>query len=323
MNEHQFSELSRVAREWVKADKRSKMWRNIFYGAIVAYMLVMLGIAMIPNAFNRDKEEFVAVVDIAGEILPGTNNSSKKLYPVLKAAFEDEHSKGVILRMNSPGGAPAQADLINRQIRRLAEKNGKPVIAVIEDICASGCYYIAVSADKIYANRTSIIGSIGVRLDTFGFTGLMRKLGIENRSMYAGEHKAFINPFGPEDREGREYFREQVLERTHQVFIETVREGRKGKLKEDDPLLFTGMVWLADGARKRGLIDGIGDVYQIAEKEFGTENIRRFEVKRPWYEALMKTAANERLVEMLRPLFSLMTEQQSAPVSTTDMPSMQ
>lgn len=313
MEEKQFDELTRLAREWLKANKRSMVWKNLFYGAIVLYVAVLLGVSVGPSLFKEKTKDFVAVVNIAGEILPGTNNSSQKLYPVLKAAFEDQHSKGVILRLNSPGGAPTQADLLNRQIRRLAEKNKKPVVAVVEDICASGCYYIAVAADKIYANPTSIIGSIGVRMDTFGFTELMDKLGVENRSMYAGKHKAFINPFGPKDTEGREYFRKEVLEQTYQVFINAVKTGRKGKLVENDPMLFTGMVWLADGAQKRGLIDGIGDVYQIAEQEFGTESIRRFDVKRPWYETLMKTASSAQITEILHSLLQALTGAKATP----------
>jgi protease-4 len=224
--------------------------------------------------------------------MPDSDASANTIMPLLREAFRDKASKAVIIEANSPGGSPVQSAMINAEIRRLKEKYNKPVYVTVQDMCASGCYYVAVAADKIYANENSIVGSIGVRLDSFGFTGLMDKLGIENRSMYAGEHKAFINPFGPKDEEGRAHFKQHVLERTHQQFIQTVKEGRGNRLK-DDPMLFTGLVWLGQEAVEKGLIDGLGDTGYVAREIIKLEKTRTLEPQKPLIEQILKDIGAE------------------------------
>ncbi|MCF6254147.1 MAG: S49 family peptidase, partial [Thiomicrorhabdus sp.] len=162
----------------------------------------------------------------------------------------------------------------------------KPIYVVVEDICASGCYYIAVAADKIYADKGSMIGSIGVRMDTFGLTGLMDKLGIENRSMHAGDHKAFIDPFSEKDEVGRSFFQEMVLEKTHQQFIATVRAGRGDRLKETSET-YSGLVWLGEDAVKNGLIDELNTLGGVARDVVGTSRINVYEPQRSFMEEIM------------------------------------
>ncbi len=278
--------LIEALEKWLKQDRSSRRWKNLMFLAI-AFYLGVLGFLMIKGANNLDNlkeiadgEPYAAVIPLRGAIMPDSDASANVIMPLLRKAFEDKQAKAVIIEANSPGGSPVQAALINAEIRRLKQKFKKPVHVVVQDLCASGCYYVAVAADKIFANENSIVGSIGVRLDTFGFTGLMDKLGIENRSMYAGEHKAFINPFGPVDEAGRAHFREHVLERTHQQFIKAVRDGRGQRLK-DSPDLFTGLVWLGPEAVELGLIDALGDTRHVAEDLLKLKKTRLIEPKKP------------------------------------------
>ncbi len=285
--------LVEALEKWLKQDRSSRRWKNLMFMVIALY-LVILSVLMIKGANElSDLDElaahqpYTAVVRLNGAIMPESDASANTMIPLLQEAFKDKQAKAVVIEVNSPGGSPVQSAMINSEIKRLKEKYSKPVYVTIQDMCASGCYYAAVAADKIFANENSIVGSIGVRLDSFGFTGLMEKLGIENRSMYAGEHKAFINPFGPKDEEGREYFRQHVLERTHQQFIQAVRAGRGERLKED-PMLFTGMVWLGPESVEKGLIDGLGDTGYVARALVKTEKIRVIEPHQPLFEQLLK-----------------------------------
>jgi protease-4 len=290
--------LIEALEKWLKQDRASRRWKNLMFFMIALYVLVLIGL-MIKGANDLDNlkeiadgEPYVAVVKLTGTIMPDSDASANTIMPLLREAFRDKASKAVIIEANSPGGSPVQSAMINAEIRRLKEKYNKPVYVTVQDMCASGCYYVAVAADKIYANENSIVGSIGVRLDSFGFTGLMDKLGIENRSMYAGEHKAFINPFGPKDEEGRAHFKQHVLERTHQQFIQTVKEGRGNRLK-DDPMLFTGLVWLGQEAVEKGLIDGLGDTGYVAREIIKLEKTRTLEPQKPLIEQILKDIGAE------------------------------
>ncbi|MEW8195222.1 MAG: S49 family peptidase, partial [Candidatus Thiodiazotropha sp.] len=203
----------------------------------------------------------------------------------LRNAFEDKKTKGVILRMNTPGGSPVQSRYINREIRRLREKYPKiPVYAVVADICASGGYYIAVAADKIYADEGSLIGSIGVLINGFGFVDGMRELGIERRLLTAGENKGILDPFSPLGETDKIHI-QQMLDQLHGQFIATVKEGRGDRLKVAEyPELFSGLFWNGEDAREMGLIDEFGSSSYVAREVIGAEEIVDFTPKEDVWE---------------------------------------
>jgi len=288
-----FNRLAIAVESLVKQERWSRRIANFLKLVVAGYIVFFIYTASqnIGNIDGANKgsssgKEHLAVVRLDGAIMPGTKTSAEVINPLLDDAFKNPLSKAVVILANSPGGSPVQSALINDEITRLKTKYKKPVYVVVEDMCASGCYYIAVAADKIYANKGSMVGSIGVRMDTFGFTGLMDKMGIENRSMHAGEHKTFIDPFSPEDETGRAFFQKHILERTHQQFIDAVRSGRGDRLKEDKNT-FTGLVWLGDEATKNGLIDGLGDLGMVERDIVGTTNVRYYEGKKSVIEELM------------------------------------
>lgn len=212
-----------------------------------------------------------AVVEIQGAIAAGSEASADQVIGSLRAAFEDSGSRGVVLLINSPGGSPVQAGIINDEIFRLKGLHGKPVYAVVGDTCASAAYYIASAADAIYVNKASIVGSIGVLMDGFGFTGLMEKVGVERRLMTAGENKAFLDPFSPQDAEQRAYIQD-MLDEIHRQFIEVVRKGRGDRLKEDAGV-FTGLIWSGQQAVAIGLADGLGTLDSVARDLIQAEDI--------------------------------------------------
>jgi protease-4 len=190
----------------------------------------------------------------------------------IREAFESETAKGLILRLNTPGGSPVQAGLVNDEIHRLrALRPDFPVYAVVQDVCASGGYYIAVAADEIYADKASIVGSIGVRMDSFGLTGLIDKLGVERRSLTAGENKAFLDPFLPMKDKDIDHA-QQMLDTIHEQFISVVKEGRGERLKDDEQL-FSGLFWSGEQAIELGLIDGLAGSGKVARELVGAEDI--------------------------------------------------
>ena len=256
-NPQNFDRLASAVESLVKQERWTRRFANLLKLAVAAYVVFFIYYAIqsmgASQMDNLNMKEHVAIVKLEGPIMPGSKTSAESLNPLLQSAFSNPSSKAVIIHANSPGGSPVQSALINDEITRLKTKFEKPVYVVVEDVCASGCYYIAVAADKIYANKGSMVGSIGVRMDSFGFTGLMEKVGVENRSMHAGEFKAFINPFAPINEEGRQFFKERILERTHEQFIETVRAGRGDRIKETE-LTYSGLVWLGDEAVENGMI---------------------------------------------------------------------
>jgi protease-4 len=216
-----------------------------------------------------------ALVDLSGVIEADSTASADFINAGLNDAFEDKNTKGVILRINSPGGSPVQAHQINREIRRLRGKHPEtPLYVVVDDICASGGYYVAVAADEIYASRGSLIGSIGVLMDGFGFTGTMQKLGVERRLLTAGENKGFLDPFSPLEPKQRA-LAQRMLDEIHQQFMEVVREGRGQRLKEN-PETFSGLFWTGDRSLEMGLVDAIGDASYIAREIIKAENIVDF-----------------------------------------------
>ncbi|MGM9489074.1 S49 family peptidase [Ideonella sp. YS5] len=212
-----------------------------------------------------------ALVEVRGEIAADTDASAELLVSSIRSAFEDEGAKAVVLRINSPGGSPVQAGIVNDEIKRLKAKHKKKVYAVVEETCASGAYYIAVAADEIYVDKASIVGSIGVLMDGFGFVGLMDKLGVERRLLTAGANKGMLDPFSPADPKQTAYAK-AMLEQIHQQFIKVVREGRGSRLKET-PETFSGLFWNGEEAVKLGLADQFGNLDYVAREVVGYEDV--------------------------------------------------
>ncbi|HMN93892.1 MAG TPA: S49 family peptidase [Hydrogenophaga sp.] len=240
------------------------LWLSLF---VVVIWLVYQSGRLTPSPSTPH----TAVVEIRGAIAAGSEASADQVIGSLRAAFEDSGSRGVVLLINSPGGSPVQAGIINDEIFRLKGLHGKPVYAVVGDTCASAAYYIASAADAIYVNKASIVGSIGVLMDGFGFTGLMEKVGVERRLMTAGENKAFLDPFSPQDEEQRAYI-QGMLDEIHRQFIEVVRKGRGDRLKEDAGV-FTGLIWSGQQAVSIGLADGLGTLDSVARDLIQAEDI--------------------------------------------------
>jgi protease-4 len=213
-----------------------------------------------------------ALVQLNGVIAANSTANADNIIGSLQDAFKDKDTQGVILQINSPGGSPVQAGEINDEIRRLRAKYPKiPLYVVVEDICASGGYYVAAAADKIFVNKASLIGSIGVLMDGFGFTGTMDKLGVQRRLLTAGENKGFLDPFSPLNDKQKVYA-QQMLDDIHQQFINVVKQGRGKRLKQD-PELFSGLVWTGDQGVKLGLADGYGTTESVARDVIHAEKI--------------------------------------------------
>ena len=268
--------LRRLAETGLAEQRAARRWGIFFKLLTFAYLGVLLVAAggWFRGAENR-MGPHTALVDLSGVIEADSMASADIINAGLGDAFEDENTKGVILRVNSPGGSPVQAHQINREIRRLRGKHPKiPVYAVVDDICASGGYYAAVAADEIYVSRGSIVGSIGVLMDGFGFTGAMQKLGVERRLITAGENKGFLDPFSPMDARQRA-IAESMLGDIHKQFIEIVRQGRGKRLKETQDT-FSGLFWTGERSVEMGLADGLGDASHVAREVIKAENIVDF-----------------------------------------------
>src|SRR6195256_1354115 len=237
--------LEKVALAAIQEQRRARHWSIFFKLLLFIYLFALLFIALgwTGRKDSTSSGKHTAMVELRGVIGPESAASADNIVTGLQEAFKDKRTQGVILRINSPGGSPVQAGHINDEIRRLREKYPNiPVYAVVEDICASGGYYVAVAADHIYVDKGSIIGSIGVLMDGFGFTGLMDKLGIERRLLAAGKNKGVLDPFSPIVESQKEYAKE-MLGQIHQQFISVVRQGRGKRLKET-PEMFSGLLWV-------------------------------------------------------------------------------
>ena len=271
----------------VTEQRRSRRWRLFFKGLLFVYLFAVLALWAVdhlPSAALHSGGH-AAVVQVDGLISSETDASAKNVVESLRDAFKDKGTKGVILQINSPGGSPVQAAIINDEIRRLRDKHKKiPVYAVIEDLGASGGYYIAVAADKIYVNRSSIVGSIGVLMNGFGFVQTLEKLGVERRLMTAGDHKGIFDPFSPVAEFDRDYLK-RVLDELHQSFITAVKAGRGNRLKED-PQIFSGLFWTGEESVELGLADGFGDLGYVARDVIGVETTMDFTKKEDVWERL-------------------------------------
>ena len=265
--------LERLAFATLAEQRASRRWRIFFRFAWLTLIAVLLWTGAHKGGMGgaNPSQPHTAVVAIKGEIADGADASAEWVITALRAAFEDEGSQAVVLQINSPGGSPVQAGIINDEIRRLKEKHKKPVYAVVEESCASAAYYIAVAADEIYVDKASIVGSIGVLMDGFGFTGLMDKLGVERRLMTAGVNKGFLDPFSPQTKPQRAHA-QTLLDQIHQQFIKVVREGRGKRLKET-PELFSGLFWSGEQAVELGLADGLGNLDYVAREIVKAEDV--------------------------------------------------
>jgi protease-4 len=265
--------LERLAFATLAEQRANRRWRIFFRFAWLALIVVLFWTGAHKGGMGgtNPSQPHTAVVAIKGEIADGADASAEWVVTALRAAFEDEGSQAVVLQINSPGGSPVQAGIINDEIRRLKEKHKKPVYAVVEESCASAAYYIAVAADEIYVDKASIVGSIGVLMDGFGFTGLMDKLGVERRLMTAGVNKGFLDPFSPQTKQQRTHA-QTLLDQIHQQFIQVVRDGRGKRLKET-PELFSGLFWSGEQAVDLGLADGLGNLDYVAREIVKAEDI--------------------------------------------------
>ena len=270
-----------VFEKWVqgvlKEQRRARHWGIFFKSLTFIYLFALLFLVLgwIGGKERPLPGRHTALVELTGIIAPDSQASAERINAGLQDAFKDSNTAGVIIRMNSPGGSPVQAGQINQEMRRLRALHPKiPLYAVVEDICASGGYYVAVGADKIYVDRASVIGSIGVAIDGFGFTGAMAKLGVERRLLTAGENKAFLDPFSPLNPNQKEYA-DKMLAEIHHQFIDVVKNGRGQRLKES-PELFSGLVWTGAKGIELGLADALGSVDYVAREVIKAENIVDF-----------------------------------------------
>jgi protease-4 len=269
--------LEKVALAAVAEQRAARRWGIIFKSLILLYLFAVLfvGIGWIKRGDYKSPGRHTALVELRGVIASDGLASADNMTSGLQAAFKDSNTQGVILRINSPGGSPVQAGHINDEIKRLrAQYPNIPLYAVVEDICASGGYYVAAAADKIYVDKASIVGSIGVVMDGFGFTGTMEKLGVERRAITAGENKKFLDPFSPMNPAHKEYA-EKMLGDIHQQFIAVVRSGRGSRLKES-PDIFSGLVWVGQKSIELGLADGLGTVESVARDVIKAEDVVDF-----------------------------------------------
>lgn len=257
--------VEKFAREYL-ADRRSdRRWRIFFRLAwLLTFGLVAWGLISARNHAAAPSGPHTALVEVRGEIAADTEASAEQLVAALRSAFEDAGAKAVVLRINSPGGSPVQSGIVNDEIKRLKALHEKKVYVVVEEMCASGAYYIAAAADEIFVDKASLVGSIGVLMDGFGFTGAMEKLGVERRLLTAGANKGMLDPFSPQN-ERQTAFAKAMLDQIHQQFIQVVKEGRGNRLKET-PETFSGLFWNGEEAIKLGLADRVGSLDFVARE---------------------------------------------------------
>ncbi|MHB1230156.1 MAG: S49 family peptidase [Halothiobacillus sp.] len=284
-----------LARQGLIEQRRARRWRLFFRLISFALVLWIFAWIALKGDFNDAKSlslshPTAAIIDVSGVIATGQGASADEIIPVLERAFKAPQIKGIVLRMNTPGGSPVQSGEIYDAIVRLRkEYPAKPIYAVVEDICASGGYYIAAATDKIYANQASLVGSIGVRMDGFGFVDAMQKLGIQSRLLTSGANKAMLDPFTPENPTQVQYMQD-LLDQVHQQFIDAVKKGRGDRLASD-PNLFSGLIYTGTRAAQNGLIDGLGTVRSVVRDQLHLEHeINLTPNKSPFEELLGKTS---------------------------------
>ncbi len=275
------------ARDMLRDRRSDRRWRIFFR---LSWLLLVMAIAYAVfaarNHVTAPSGPHTALIEVRGEIAAGAEASAENLIPGIKTAFEDEGAKAIVLRINSPGGSPVQAGIINDEVRRLKKLHNKKVYAVVEETCASGAYYIAVAADEIYADKASVVGSIGVLMDSFGATGLMDKLGVERRLLTAGENKGIGDPFSPLGPKQRAYI-QTMIDQIHRQFIAVVKQGRGARLKET-PEMFSGLFWNGEQAQAMGLVDKLGNLDYVAREVVKAEEVIDYTPKENVAERLAK-----------------------------------
>lgn len=280
--------IETLAMEALREQRLRRRW-GIFF-KLIFLLLIIFGLYLLSDFGSAEMENVghhTALIEIDGAIESDGNSSAQAVIPALNRAFADSGSVGVVMRINSPGGSPVQAGMINDEIGRLRkEYPKKPIYVVVDEMCASGGYYIAVAADKIYVNKASIVGSIGVLMDGFGFTALMDKFGVERRLLIAGENKGFMDPFSAQT-EKQKSFSQAMLNEIHQQFIDVVRRGRGQRLKETSET-FSGLFWIGSKAVAMGLADDFGTVDSVSRDVLKAENIVNYTQKEGLPERVLK-----------------------------------
>ncbi len=279
--------LERLAFAALNEQKAARRWSLFFRLSWLLLFVVAAWVLLHRGTSGADKSTpHTAVVEIKGEIASGADASAELIVAAMRSAFEDEATQALVLLINSPGGSPVQAGIVNDEIMRLKAKYKKPVYAVVEESCASAAYYIAVAADKIFVDKASIVGSIGVLMDGFGFTGLMDKLGIERRLMTAGVNKGFLDPYSPQTETQRAYA-QAMLDQIHKQFIDAVKNGRGKRLKQT-PETFSGLFWSGEQAVTLGLADDFGNLDFVAREVVKAEDLVDYTVRDNVAERLAK-----------------------------------
>jgi len=290
--------LEKIALRSLDEQRRARHWGALF--KILWFTFIFLVFAAVmgwigrpdPESASASAGKHTAVVDVEGVIGIEEKASAEKVIRGLNRAFKDSNTQGVLIRINSPGGSPVQAGYINDEIRRLRAKYpGIPVHAVVQDLCASGGYYIAVAADRIFVDKASLVGSIGAIMGSFGFVGALEKLGVERRTYTSGTDKAFLDPFAPENPKHREHA-QQMLTQIHEQFIKVVREGRGQRLK-DSPDIFSGLIWTGEKSIELGLADGFGSAEYVAREVIKADKLVDFTVKGGLFEEFSKRVGTE------------------------------
>ena len=296
--------LEKLLLSQLEEQRFARRWKLVFRFAWLLLAVVVIWFGLHRAGSSADTTlPHTALIEIRGEIGAGTETDAEDVLDALREAFEDEGAKAVVLRVNSPGGSPVHAGLINDEIRRLKAKHDKPVYAVVEESAASAAYYIAVAADRIYVDKASIVGSVGVLMDGFGFTGIMDKLGIERRLLTAGENKGMLDPFSPLSKTQRAHA-QAMLDQIHQQFISVVRDGRGERLKETADT-FSGLFWTGEQAVKMGLADDLGSLGSVARDVVQAEDIIDYTRRENVAERLVKrfgAAMGEGMIKALRTL---------------------
>ena len=294
-NNWQKDVLETIATEGLKEQKRTRRWGIFFKLLTFTYLFVLLALFYPSTDLShglKPGEKHTALVNLKGIIAPGSDASADKIITALRKAFEHKDTAGVILRINSPGGSPVQSGYIYDEILRLREKYpNTPMHAVITDICASGGYYVAAAAEKIYADQASIVGSVGVRMDNFGFVEAMKKLGIERRTLTAGENKALLDPFAPVDPKVNKHL-QGLLANVHGQFINAIKQGRGDRLKEVEGM-FEGLIWTGDQSVEIGLVDELASSSQVARDVIGSEQIVDFTLQPDLFERFSKAVSTQ------------------------------
>lgn len=269
--------LEKVLLASIEEQRRARRWSVFFKSAVLLLVVAafLQNVRPWASMAKNNSGKHTAVIDVAGLIAPGQPASADNIIQGLRDASEDPNTKGIILRMNSPGGSPVQSASIYEEVRRLKKlKPELPIHAVVVDMCASGGYYIAAAADRIYVSSASVVGSIGVIMGSFGFVDAMKTLGVERRVMTAGAHKAMLDPFAPVDQVARQHM-QGVIEEVHRQFSDAVRQGRGSRLKET-PDMFSGLIWTGEDAIKLGLADELGTTRSVAEDVIGAKKVVNF-----------------------------------------------